>query len=161
DLAADLRAKLRAWHRTDAPLDAPLLIVSRFPQQRRADDEPESSQVHAFLCAKIREVGIAVGAWQSHGQGVGVLLNGHTDTSLLGIISVDVLNPSFELSRTRAATANGESADSRRVVAIGLGALGSQIVSTLVRGGFGEWTLVDNDVLMPHNAARHELNGYF
>lgn len=161
DLVADLRAKLLAWHRTDAPLDSPLLIVSRFPQQRRAGEEPETSQIHAFLCGKIRDVGVAVGAWQNHGQSVGVLLNGQSDAALLRTIAIDVLNPSFELSRNRAASANGEPADLRLIVAIGLGALGSQIVATLVRGGFGQWTLIDNDILMPHNAARHELNGYF
>src|SRR5208337_3287968 len=44
-----------------------------------------------------------------------------------------------------------------RITAVGVGALGSQAVAKLVRGGFGSWTLVDNDHLLPHNVARHEL----
>jgi hypothetical protein len=41
-----------------------------------------------------------------------------------------------------------------------MGALGSQVFINLLRGGFGEWTIVDNDHLLPHNLARHHLNGW-
>ena len=30
----------------------------------------------------------------------------------------------------------------------------------LVRGGFGQWTLVDHDLLLPHNLGRHALVGW-
>ncbi|CAB1059852.1 hypothetical protein D1BOALGB6SA_4617 [Olavius sp. associated proteobacterium Delta 1] len=44
---------------------------------------------------------------------------------------------------------------------IGLGALGSQVVLNLSRQGISDWTLVDDDTLLPHNFARHALSGYF
>jgi integrative and conjugative element protein (TIGR02256 family) len=42
-----------------------------------------------------------------------------------------------------------------------MGALGSQVVDILVRSGFGLWSLVDADVLLPHNLARHALPSQF
>lgn len=56
-----------------------------------------------------------------------------------------------------AASASGMLPDSRRILAIGVGALGSQIVETLIRSGYGQWRFVDPDTFFPHNAARHEL----
>ena len=161
DLADDLRARLQAWNRPDAPLGAPLLIVSIFPRQRRAGEEPEASDICAFICPAVRDVGVAVGAWQKVGNTVGAILDGESDEGLLRAVSIDILNPSFDLSRTRAAAANGERAEALKITAVGAGALGSQVVTTLARGGFGAWTLIDNDILMPHNCARHELNSLF
>jgi proteasome lid subunit RPN8/RPN11 len=46
-----------------------------------------------------------------------------------------------------------------KIGAIGLGALGSQIFSNLIRAGFGEWVLIDYDIILPHNLARHSLPG--
>lgn len=42
---------------------------------------------------------------------------------------------------------------------MGAGALGSQVIVTLARTGFGNWTVVDEDDLLPHNLARHALHG--
>ena len=44
-----------------------------------------------------------------------------------------------------------------QITAIGAGALGSQVVENLCREGYGRWTLIDNDRLMPHNISRHAL----
>ena len=44
-------------------------------------------------------------------------------------------------------------------VAVGVGALGSQVFLNLARAGQGAWTVVDEDQLLPHNLARHVLPG--
>jgi len=44
--------------------------------------------------------------------------------------------------------------------AIGAGALGSHLIINLTRAGFGTWTIIDEDRLMPHNLARHTLDGF-
>ena len=41
------------------------------------------------------------------------------------------------------------------------GAVGSQVCLNLARAGWGKWTYVDEDCLLPHNLARHALPGYF
>lgn len=43
------------------------------------------------------------------------------------------------------------------ITAIGLGAIGSQVFMNFARMGYGIWYLVDNDILLPHNLARHSL----
>lgn len=44
-----------------------------------------------------------------------------------------------------------------KVVLIGCGSLGSKIGMHLARAGIGQQTLVDNEVMSPHNLARHAL----
>ncbi|MEN4838944.1 ThiF family adenylyltransferase, partial [Pantoea agglomerans] len=40
-------------------------------------------------------------------------------------------------------------------VLVGVGALGSALADIWIREGWGSWTLVDPDLLMPHNLCRH------
>jgi hypothetical protein len=51
--------------------------------------------------------------------------------------------------------------DARPFCLLGAGAVGGQILDTLLRSGFGTWTVVDLDRLLPHNLARHRLTGCF
>lgn len=48
----------------------------------------------------------------------------------------------------------------RRIAIVGLGAIGGHLPAMLARAGAGELRLIDDDVLSPDNAMRHEL-GYF
>ncbi len=50
-----------------------------------------------------------------------------------------------------------EKLDSPSILAIGCGALGSKIQMHLARAGLTNLTLVDHDVLLPHNLVRHSL----
>ena len=78
-------------------------------------------------------------------------------------VGVDVLNVAHDVDSLMAAKLNGEDHvdEMRLVVTVGLGALGSQVVMNLARSGFGTWTLVDHDFLMPHNVVRHALDGNY
>ena len=40
---------------------------------------------------------------------------------------------------------------------VGIGALGSMTLLNLARKGFGVWSIIDDDLIMPHNGARHAL----
>ena len=57
--------------------------------------------------------------------------------------------------------AGREQHDRRKVVMVGAGAVGSLVADTLSREGRFSWTIIDNDVLLPHNLARHALSGLF
>jgi molybdopterin/thiamine biosynthesis adenylyltransferase len=46
----------------------------------------------------------------------------------------------------------------RKVAVIGCGSLGSKIAVMLARGGVGSFILVDDDLLMPDNFVRHDLD---
>jgi integrative and conjugative element protein (TIGR02256 family) len=56
-----------------------------------------------------------------------------------------------------AAVSGQDTSDVRQVVMIGAGSLGSQLSVNLAREGRYRWTVVDNDMLLPHNLARHAL----
>lgn len=45
-------------------------------------------------------------------------------------------------------------------VAIGAGALGSQVINNCVRMGLNDWVVIDSDFIMPHNLARHDASGW-
>ena len=45
------------------------------------------------------------------------------------------------------------------VAIIGAGALGSKVSMNLARSGLTNLTIIDNDIMMPHNLARHDLDG--
>ena len=53
-------------------------------------------------------------------------------------------------------TAEGDA----QLVAIGAGAIGSNVVANTTRAGVGTWTVVDNDIVLPHNLVRQiHVNG--
>jgi len=174
DVLAELRNRLKGWHNSKkAILDSHILLVIQFPKKRKDDGEAETVDTWAFLLGdavrsgkqaidlQVRELGIRIGLWDIQDEEVGLLLS--PDTSKCGEdVGLDVLNVSFQLTRSAAAGLNGVSEiNDTRIVAIGAGALGSQALMNLARGGFGTWTIVDHDRLMPHNIARHFLIGYF
>jgi hypothetical protein len=159
DLLAVLRERMLTWNRGDAPLDARLILIAFFPKTRTAGKPPEVSDIWAFMTIDtIRQIGSGLGFWQalSNGQ-VAALIGKDIDSGKASDVALYVLNPSFALNRYHAALLNGYLPSGLRIVAVGVGALGSQIVPKLIRGGFGSWVLIDNDYLLPHNVARHEL----
>ena len=159
DLLSGLRERMLTWSREDAPLDARLILIVFFPKTRSAGRPPEVSDIWAFLMPEtIRNLGAALGFWQALPSGqIAGLIGTDIDRHKASTIDVFVLNPSFALNRFRAALINGYAPSDLRITAVGMGALGSQVVIKLVRSGFGSWTLMDNDHLLPHNVARHEL----
>ncbi|MDA7978967.1 MAG: ThiF family adenylyltransferase [Pirellulales bacterium] len=159
DLRQQLRSQLEAvdeehrWKRK-------LLIVIAFPLSRDADLTVEITDVWAFFTASsVAEVGIAIGVWMKMpgDQQLGTVM-GEMLEATGSEIKIDVIAPQFGLSREAAAAASGTLADPCRTVAIGAGALGSQVIHLLAQSGFGSWTIVDEDILAPHNVARHALS---
>ena len=173
DLIADLRERLRAWHdQGRSALNAHLLVVVLFPKKRDEKDGSEAVDSWAFFLLdtegdksgeglQIRQLGTKIGLWDLQDNEVGFLLP--PDISKSGDnVGVAVLNVVHHVDRSMAAKLNGENdAGDIRFVAIGVGALGSQVVINLARSGFGTWTLIDHDILLPHNLARHALDGNY
>ena len=173
DLLADLRERLRVWHLADSSvLDAQLLLIILFPKRRHDDGAAEVVDTWAFVLLdaeenksggrlQIRQLGTKIGTWDIKNNYVGLLLQ--PDISRQGeSVGVGVLNVVNDVDRSVAAKLSGGNyVDEMRLVAVGLGALGSQVVMNLARAGFGTWTLVDHDYLMPHNLVRHALDGRF
>ena len=163
DLLQELRGRFTEWKSDGMDvLDCHLILLILFPKRREDGTEVEVVDNWAFfLVDKVRALGAKMGLWQAVDGHDGLLLQ--PDTSRRGEdVGLDVLNVAYELDRSTAATLNGTTAeDETRLAAVGLGALGSQLVMNVARKGFGRWTLLDHDYLMPHNVARHVLSGTF
>ncbi len=138
------------------------IFVLGLPKTRVEGGRVESTELKGFLCHNsIESVGSDIGAWLVYGDDIGQPL-GNTPDADGSETTVSVVNVIRELSTTRAALHSGrENHDRRRFVAIGVGALGSQVAMNLARNGFGRWTVIDNDTFMPHNAVRHALAGSY
>lgn len=164
DLIGALKPRLSAWQPDRTLLNSILIIIVFFPKTRAQGLDVETTEVWAFVTAKtVAEIGISLGIFGSHGGVVVPLIQApdpRNQTSDTGgnDVPVSVLNPTPALSRALAAKLNGLQTEiTSAMTVIGLGALGSQLIPHLVRAGYGNWTLIDDDVLLPHNVARHEL----
>ena len=138
------------------------VFVLGLPKLRREGGKVEAVELKGFLCGDTMEaVGVAVGAWIVNETALGHPL-GDVEGADGSNSKAVVVNIVRELTPERAAMYSGLTRrDARRIVAIGAGALGSQVAMNLGRSGFGQWTLIDDDAFMPHNAVRHALRGRF
>jgi len=129
-----------------------LLLLLHRKRSESAEPEPE---IVAFLCmgeqankTGLVELARAVGATVAHnnskrGQDVPVML----------------MAVHMELTQETAALYSGNDNLDIRLVGVGAGALGSQVIMNAVRGGLTEWVVIDDDHLLPHNLVRYSLSG--
>jgi proteasome lid subunit RPN8/RPN11 len=164
DLLAELKNRISTWYGDQATLASFLILIGFFPKTRGRNSGIEATDIWAFITSKtVSEIGEALGVSASM-NGITVPLIGikplgdKQPVSVGSDIPINILNPTPALSRDLAARLNGlPSADEIAITAVGVGALGSQLIPHLVRAGYGKWTLIDDDVMLPHNVARHEL----
>src|SRR6266699_356718 len=162
DLIVALRDKFPTWVATVKDLSATrLLILVRLPKRRTESDPPETVEVWGFIPdATLAELGEKVGL-MVQGQGFFVpLVGGVTQPTSEKEIRLILLRPTPMLTREWAAALNGREQNETRITAVGVGALGSHVLMNLVRAGYGQWTVIDQDILLPHNLARHQCDGY-
>ena len=134
-----------------------LVLLVSFPKLREPGGKPEFVERWAFLCTKtVQEVAEAVGILSIKDGVPGYLIC--PDLTRVGEdVGIVVLHPHFRLTREDASRYSGVASNSEEFIFVGLGALGSQIFLNLVRQGIGLWTLIDADIVLPHNLARHAL----
>lgn len=165
-LVETLRTALKEWmqnrnHEFHRVLEARPIFIIRLPKTRTQGGEVETLEFRAFASSSpVKDVGIDVGVWElSKGEPGFLLESDETKRGAgTGLIS---FNTRVAFSRSQAARVNGTVMPVPvKITAVGVGALGSQVISNLVRAGFGEWTLVDHDLLLPHNLGRHALDGF-
>ncbi|MEZ4985530.1 MAG: Mov34/MPN/PAD-1 family protein [Saprospiraceae bacterium] len=146
----------------------PIIILS-VPTQRELGTEVESIQRFAFWCHKsTKEIGILISLLGVHDNIVSPLLLAEPNLEESTKVPVWMLLPyscySQKLAKTLSQT--NTSAGYGSILQIGVGAIGSGVFNTLARSGFGNsWSIVDDDILLPHNLYRHTLSnfhiGYF
>ncbi len=175
DLRAALRERLRSWQNNPQVLDTNLILIAFLPKIRHEGAGPEATDIWAFMLTKkeaeetadgkkpvfcsAREVGRRIGLWEVSDGRMGLLLTPDDDKQGADV-GVVLLNPTFTFSRQGAAQSNGQAQrEGRKMALVGVGALGSQVYTNLMRAGYGEWSLIDKDYLRPHNLGKHALFG--
>ncbi|MDB5531497.1 MAG: uncharacterized protein JWR51_4600 [Devosia sp.] len=166
DLVEDLKKRINGWYSDDQRRDAIFrsrpCVLLRMPLINPVTGKVEGVDVVGFIPAEqmIGDIGVCLGTFIKgedeatgyhprfvHGEVkladcevVGCLVHSAFDTILARLVS------------GRATALTG------KVLVIGAGAIGSSVAESLVReGAFDEWTVLDDDTLLPHNLARHTL----
>jgi integrative and conjugative element protein (TIGR02256 family) len=144
-------------------LDKKIVFFFSVPLTRSLSSDVEKTDYFAFLTSKtLKDIGIIYGileeikdsSFKSAGLIIGKKLD-IGDTKKIGLMQLKIR---FFLDSNLAALCNNVPFYNENIVAIGLGSLGSQIINNLIRSGFGKWKLIDEDIFLPHNAARHILS---
>lgn len=140
-----------------------LILLIELPQKRNIDSKPERIDFVAFMVDDaIKEIGQKIDAlYVLEGKLHPIELLRPSEKSGKDI-GIKMLNPILGLTPERAALLSGISMDDSKsqFVLIGAGSLGSHLLNHFVRMGFGRWSVIDSDHLLPHNTARHILNGF-
>jgi hypothetical protein len=169
DLVADLRTRMKDWYgakKSDAGrLGSLLAIIVEFPVMTPNDKPTSFADTRAFVpSCKLGDLGVAIGALfpaatdQGSQSGYAPALVAEVDERALDAIPIEVASVHIEFDQEQAAELAGlPQADTRKVVMVGAGAIGSQTAMILAREGRFTWTVVDDDRLLPHNLARHSL----
>lgn len=163
DLLGHVRSQLVEWKERGA-LDAQVLFLIAIPKTRVAGGEVETIDTLAFLTGhSVRSIGQEVGRWKEvvKGGDVGLLLP--IEVGKRGdAVALDLLNVTRTVSRATGAWLNGlDARPDPRITAIGAGALGSQVLMNAARAGWGRWTVIDDDTLLPHNLVRHACDARY
>ncbi|MDE2823360.1 MAG: ThiF family adenylyltransferase [Chloroflexota bacterium] len=158
NLVKQLIGCLDDWRADSQLLGRAPILITVLPKIRQRGAPVEATDVFAFIIdGTVGSLGEKLELWEIH--------EGHAAPLILRqdprpeSVTLQCLHPVSELSMGTAARVAGREPDLRCLVAIGEGAIGSQIVSNLIRMGFGSWTLVDHDLVLPHNLSRYALLG--
>ncbi|MBL7794544.1 MAG: ThiF family adenylyltransferase [Saprospiraceae bacterium] len=154
----DLTTKLNEYFKDSSKYNLFLLILLYIPRKRFSEGVVESIEKYAFLCLDtIEEIGIKLGVLAKENNNVGLLIGSQIDINSANVIPIGILRPYTEFDKNLARLVSKVS-DESKIVQIGIGAVGSELFNLASRSGFGgHWTLVDNDILLPHNLYRHSL----
>jgi integrative and conjugative element protein (TIGR02256 family) len=160
DVVESTRNALRAYLERGGVVAGSVLLALfiDLPKARREGEDAETTERLAFVAtARAEELSAALGVSQRFGNSVGYLLSGAAASAHPENLDVVPMRRMALLTPTSAAEFNGVKPVEDRMTLIGLGALGSQLFMNLWRSGFGQWTLIDRDLHLPHNHARHAL----
>ncbi|NWD50215.1 Mov34/MPN/PAD-1 family protein [Pseudomonas gingeri] len=148
---------LEAPQREQARSRLPLLILT-VPKRRVAEGPDEEQEVWCYTLA---------GTMAELGERLDVTITddktGLTTEKLFGVpaqadllaIQLDPWRVVQRLNRSAARYFSGTSrTDDAPLLAIGAGAIGSNVSMIATRSGLGPWVVVDGDLTMPHNTVR-------
>jgi hypothetical protein len=164
DIIAETRGLVAEWKKTDLfrqIQSAKLFLILRLPKQRVPGGRIEVIEHLAFLCdCTLKNLDARLETFEVTHDYKGIIKIPQSVATRANITLL-AFNVTEQFSPQRAAELSNAAADSRAFCLLGAGAVGGQLIDTLIRGGFGAWTVIDDDRLLPHNLARHRLTGFF
>lgn len=136
------------------------LLILRVPLVKKLGDEPEFHTKGFLLNTGLGRLGeLAQVLHKTNNRYFTVtLLDGQGPAAAWRAIAVEPLEVVAAFTPALARRYNGIARPGPTGVLAGFGALGSAIANIWTRQGWGRWTYIDPDLLMPHNLARH--SGY-
>lgn len=138
------------------------LLILTVPVKRTVDRQPERYEVRAFLLdVNLAALGQATGVLtKMEGRFYAVPLLGdmaRIEVRLwrnIGLFPIEVKKDVTKHMAHQTSGITEETSDFKGVLA-GVGALGSALADLWAKEYWGEWTLIDSDLLKPHNVIRH------
>jgi integrative and conjugative element protein (TIGR02256 family) len=140
--------------------DHKLLIITELPKTATNNSRIKALDCFVFLTFDdIEKIGKGLNLWERWNDELAEIYNNKPNTEASKNLKIGVLRPSIDFTKDQAALFNGvvDKEQETKIAQIGTGALGSNLFWNLSRMGFGKWTVVDEDILLPHNLARHVL----
>lgn len=135
------------------------LLILSVPLLREMNGPVERTVVKGFIVQNnIADLGVASGALQRVGNAylvvklIGVENTERQDWRKFEINPLEIV-PAFTPQLARQACGIEDEGPTGTLV--GVGALGSEMLNLWMRSGWGSWTIVDPDLVKPHNMARH------
>ncbi len=156
----DLVSSLTDWLKQSEQLAGaaqrlPLLILV-VPKRRTAGVDDEGVEVWAYtLSGTVAELGEKMCVTVTELDTTTINLMPSVNTVDLGTIVLDRWRVVQRLDRAAARKFAGAKVNREtNMVGIGAGAIGSNVSMIATRTGIGPWTIIDDDVLLPHNIVR-------
>ncbi|WP_156677976.1 Mov34/MPN/PAD-1 family protein [Sphingomonas profundi] len=163
-LRFDLMAELRAWltepERLASASARRALFLLVVPKRRTEEGEDESWEAWVYTSSEtLARLGEKLGITSTYedegGPKTGVALAGTVepvDLKTVLLLSWRIVQR-LDRATARQFAGSKRTADAR-LVAIGAGAIGSNVIVNATRAGLGSWTIVDDDDVLPHNTVR-------
>ena len=162
-LTSEIEARVGAGIEIGQDEPATVLLM-RIPVVR-AEGEPPSKIAHRayFLNTGMLKLGAAMGTiYAAHDskyykEAKASFIQPQEKTEWRGqiILPMEVLQC---LDRPAARAQSGLASEGPVGAMVGAGALGSTLLDMWTRAGWGEWSIVDNDHIKPHNLVRHQAD---
>ena len=159
-MGVDLGQALGDWLVKSEQLQAvqrhPLMIVM-LPKQREVQGPVEAWEAWAFMpTATLGELGEKLGrTYRGEGETASIRLVPAATPPEMPEVLLAGWRVVQRLDRAAARRFAGNPATSdRTLVAVGAGAIGSNVIVGTMRAGVGTWTTIDDDMVLPHNTVR-------
>lgn len=146
--------------------ESPLGILVKMPIIHPRTGKAEGQSIIAFMTnCSLGDVGVALGRLSKNTvSGCDFpyvwVLPSSGNSEQVAEIKLQPANVVASFDPALAAKMAGhKSHNARQIVLVGAGAIGSLVADSLAREGHSNWTVIDDDVLLPHNLTRHALAG--